>query len=379
MIRCKNLFHYFYNLCSHQNDENIGHCYIFKPKSSYPYECANCHICFSIEKNLHTHTLKQLCNVEHQKVAIIPRTVASYSTIDRMKDPQPFYCYVCGKELDSEVGLDRHQRSTTLRHFVGRTGKKTEQYPYQCDKCKVCFSSNEHLIMHKSKGYCVNSPSQLKSDKNMNSNIDDDKQDDDDLVVIPNSTTTTTVSANNNNKNTISQSQSNSSTLSSSSINTATPVKGVKLSPIPVNTAAVTNVSNSKANSRKLDDINTGEPVGVKIEVDLVGSPNTIGSDLLSKSINTNISTPRKSKRVRVLIPRGMGCYLYLYSDICTIINAYLERQLLYNIGSILVQKSKSAARDTAVSLPSEPVTIDNMDLFILDSKAKEFFNNLKE
>lgn len=48
-------------LSRHQNDPNVQHSYIYKRKASYPFECENCHICFNVEANLHIHTLKQLC------------------------------------------------------------------------------------------------------------------------------------------------------------------------------------------------------------------------------------------------------------------------------------------------------------------------------
>lgn len=66
-----------------------------------------------------------------------------------------YHCYVCGKQLDSELGLDRHQRANTLRHYVGIVGNgPCSVYPYQCCHCTVCFGSEDHLRMHQTVGYC---------------------------------------------------------------------------------------------------------------------------------------------------------------------------------------------------------------------------------
>ena len=66
-----------------------------------------------------------------------------------------YHCYVCGKQLESELGLDRHQRANTLRHYVGIVGNGPCQvYPSQCRYCMVCFGSEEHLHMHQTVGYC---------------------------------------------------------------------------------------------------------------------------------------------------------------------------------------------------------------------------------
>lgn len=72
-------------------------------------------------------------------------------------------CFVCGKLVDSEVGLDRHQRSNSMRHYAGLTGVPCAAFPVQCPRCKICLRSADQLAMHQKSGYCVSEPSQLLS------------------------------------------------------------------------------------------------------------------------------------------------------------------------------------------------------------------------
>lgn len=62
-------------------------------------------------------------------------------------------CMVCGKEFPRGPNdLARHSSAATLLHLV--SSNLSASFPFSCIKCGLCFTTDDHLDMHKKYSSC---------------------------------------------------------------------------------------------------------------------------------------------------------------------------------------------------------------------------------
>lgn len=169
------------DMARHTSAITLKHLFQDKKTSTFCFGCSKCGLHFTMEEHLKMHKSETSCAKGKKSKGASGRKVTEEIVLDGEDDeentkglslaapgnnsnaaagdgaevetPRTLECMICGKLFPrGPVDLARHTTAVTLRHLSHR--KRSHSFPHGCSKCDTWFTTEDHLMSHKSQSSC---------------------------------------------------------------------------------------------------------------------------------------------------------------------------------------------------------------------------------